>query len=205
MYSQEPLRIVLGGMAGTGKSTLAFSLERALSADPDISSVGLHEIDPYSDTHALIAGTKITEKRQKKAKVDFERVLVPRIIGFKKDSSAIVLGDLPGKLSNPRMGEMVAHATHAIVVGRQRTEKDARNPHYRSTQDWLAFFERRDIPVVAKIQSLLPGQIPWEGFLQIEGLCRIPIPNHPTVHAVQDSIKTLLGIGPQLSLVASAA
>jgi hypothetical protein len=205
MYSQQSYHIVLGGMIGTGKSTFAFSLERALSADPDVPSVGLHEIDPYSDTHAMIAGTKTPAERQKKAKVDFERVLVPRIVEFKEDTSAVVLGDLPGKLTNPRMGEMVAHASHAIVVGRHEMAKDACNPNHRSTDDWLAFFERRGIPVIAKVQSLLPGQEAWEGFLQIEGLSRVPLPNHPAVHEVKDTIKTLMGIGPQLRLVASAA
>lgn len=170
------MKLLLAGMRGTGKSTIALSMADALTVMRSDLSIGCHELDPYSDTHRLIRGQITSEERKGLIKCDFERVLVEKhLMPFKRDPSDIAIGDLPGKLTNPRMGEMMAYGTHAIVVGRYPVEKDSTGrhaKHHRTVEDWMEWLARRDIPVIARVHSLLQGQDPWPGYTPVYGLQR---------------------------------
>lgn len=201
-----PIKLLMAGMRGTGKSTLTISLYEALRATRPDLSVGCHELDPYSDTHALIRGEKTDVERKSLKQCDFERVLVERhIMPFRRDPRDIVIGDLPGKLTNPRMGEMMSHGTHAIVVGRHDVEKDHTGrfaKHHRGVEHWVQHLERRDIAVVARVQSLLPGQSRWDGFFHIEGLVRTPLPTISPILQLAELVGSLHDNAHQMRLVA---
>lgn len=171
-------RIVIGGLRGAGKSVFTTSLYRRLQQDG--VDVGLHEIDVYSDTHGPLLGRKSWEERRgyrHRWRITIER----EVAKFAADQSHVVIGDLPGKLTNPNMPLMVQHADVAILVGRHSVEKDAANKHHRSVDQWAEWLEAHEIPVVATIFSLLPDQVHPTGTFPAHGLSRDngPQPDHP--------------------------
>ncbi len=177
-----PLRIVVGGVNGTGKSTFTCSLYVRLMLEQ--VPVGLHELDVYSDTHAPLLGLKRWEDRHRRAFANYRRTIRPAIDAFESDPRQVVLGDLPGKLANPWLDEMMAAADLAILVGRERTERDLTARHPQSAGDWECRFRQQGIPVIARVHSMLSGQKAWEGTIPAFGLNRAIQPYHPAVEEV---------------------
>lgn len=141
-------RIVFGGEAGSGKSTLAASVFKCLQTDN--ISVGLHEIDVYSDTIPCLLGAKEWSKRKKRKKAWFEPTIRKAIEAFVADKNNLVLGDLPGKVTNPFIGKMIAPADLAIIVYRKGS---------RGFKDWQILFEKSGIPILTYVCSELNGQM----------------------------------------------
>ena len=187
MLQIKPTRVVIGGVNGTGKSTFTCSLYVALKMEG--ISVGLHELDVYSDTHAPLLGLKPWEERKRYKSRTYEGAIRPAIDRFEADEHAIVLGDLPGKLANPWLEEMIAGAELAILVGRERVERDETAKHPQSAGDWEKFYHERGTPVICRVQSMLSGQEAWEGTISAGGLDRTLVPMHP---AVQDVVRILV-------------
>ena len=158
-------RIVFGGPSNSGKSTLVASLYLELCRKN--ADVGLHEIDVYSDTLQCILGTKPWEKRRKRVKAWYIPTIKRRIDEFASDSHALVLGDLPGKLSNTRLPEMVEYAHAAVIVAR--------------TWEQVLLWEERlsylGVPTIARVVSYidtLPLVPPRCDALLISNLNRVP-------------------------------
>lgn len=158
-----PTRIVIGGPANCGKSTLTASLYRQLQ---NLGvSVGIHELDVYSDTHSCILGLKPWEKRKKRKRAWFNPTISRQILGFANDEREIVIGDLPGKVESHYLDEIVAPADQAIVVAKD----------WAGLVEWQEFFERQKLPVFLKVISHL-GQLPMipphVDAVYVQGLCR---------------------------------
>ncbi len=137
-----PTRIAIGGDSNCGKSTLVASIYKHLTQLNEVS-VGIHEIDVYSDTIPCILGIKPWEKRKKRVKAWFNPTISRRIWEFQYDTKDIVLGDLPGKITNPNIKKMIAPATAAIVVGK--------NPD--GFMQWNKLFTSQGIPVLFNVMS----------------------------------------------------
>jgi len=108
-------------------------------------SVGLHEVDVYSDTHACLLGQKPWIKRRKKTKAWLDPTILRRVEEFRSDDHDWVIGDLPGKVTNPFLSRMVEPADAAILVFKDGGLPDAHK--------WLAFFMARKIPVLSFVLS----------------------------------------------------
>lgn len=189
-------RIVIGGLRGAGKSVLTTSLYLRLQQDG--VDVGLHEIDVYSDTHGPLLGLKSWEERKGKHHV-WQRTVERRVAEFAADTADVVIGDLPGKLTNPNMPLMVQHADVAILVGRHPVQKDEANKHHRSVDRWAEWLEAHKIPVIATVFSLLPDQVHPAGTFPAHGLNRDngPQPNHPVFDDLLPHLEphvTLVGV-----------
>ncbi len=143
------MKLVIGGSAGCGKSTLAVSLSEYLVKLNGLS-VGLHEIDVYSDTHACIRGEKCWSKRKRKVKAWYNPTIKRAIEKFSADESDIVIGDLPGKITNPFLPKMVAPADQALVVFRSGCD---------SVHNWANFFKSQKIPILTYVVSDFDGQM----------------------------------------------
>ncbi len=148
--ARPQMRLLIGGPNASGKSTLAVSLYYWLRRHEPYVSVALHELDVHSDTHGPLMGLKAWSKRCKRwpfpQEAPFE-VIVYADMMFRKDSSAIVIGDLPGRLANPGMPRFMASGTHAIYVGRSFDEYDA----------WHASFSRAGVRLLFGVASVLDG------------------------------------------------
>jgi hypothetical protein len=179
----NPIRVVVGGVNGTGKSTFTCSLYVALLIEG--VSVGLHELDVYSDTHGPLLGLKPWEQRHRRIKAMYKQTIRPAIDYFEADEHAIVLGDLPGKLANPWLAEMMAGASHGVLVGRERVERDATARYPQSFGDWEHFVGDQGIPIIARVKSMLTGQAAWEGTISATGLNRALQPFSPAVQQVK--------------------
>lgn len=144
-------RVVIGGPANSGKSTLAVSL---LTAIENLGiETGLHEIDVYSDTHECILGSKTWAERKKR--VSFgpgeELDCIKKVLkSFQEDRRRIVLGDLPGNLQNPYIRSMARPAHAAIVLSKDRD----------GLREWEYFFSDIGIPVIIRALSYLDHQAP---------------------------------------------
>lgn len=179
----NPIRVVIGGVNGTGKSTFTCSLYVALLIES--VSVGLHELDVYSDTHGPLLGLKPWDQRVRRTKAMYTQTIRPAIDRFEADEHTIVLGDLPGKLANPWLGEMMAGASHAVLVGRERVERDEGARHPQSFGDWEHFVGDQGVPIIARVKSMLTGQAAWEGTISATGLNRALQPFSPAVQKVK--------------------
>jgi hypothetical protein len=189
----KPIRIVGGGVSSTGKSTFMCSLYIALQLEG--ISVGLHELDVYSDTHGPLLGLKGWDERHKRVFAKYRQTIRPAIDSFEADAHAIILGDLPGKLANPWLSEMVARADYAVLIGRERVERDATARHPQSAGDWEHFFCDQGIPLISRVQSMLSGQAAWEGTISATGLNRALQPLAPSVQLVMRRILRLGQLG----------
>lgn len=148
MNPARQIRLLVGGPANSGKSTFCTTLYRILRERPGVS-VGLHEIDVYSDTHNPLLGKKPWADRRK----NFGAVradIIRRVHEFATDPSDIVIGDLPGNINHQHLPIMMIGGTHGIFLG--------------STLDdytkWLAAFETVGIQVCWKMVSVINGSIP---------------------------------------------
>ena len=136
-----PMRIVVGGPRGCGKSTLVASMFSHLEATG--ANVGVHEIDVYSDTINCILGRKPWTERKKRVKAWFDPTIKRRIGEFVADQSRLVLGDLPGKITNPFLHKMVEPAHRAVIVAKD----------YEELEQWERFFTKQGIPVILRVMS----------------------------------------------------
>src|SRR3990167_7697026 len=136
-----PMRIVVGGPRGCGKSTLVASMFSHLEAT--CANVGVHEIDVYSDTINCILGRKPWTERKKRVKAWFDPTIKRRIGEFVADQSRLVLGDLPGKITNPFLHKMVEPAHRAVIVAKD----------YEELEQWERFFSKQGIPVILRVMS----------------------------------------------------
>lgn len=160
-------RVVIGGPRGSGKSTVSASTYVALKEKG--GSVGIHEIDVYSDSLLCILGAKPWAQRKKRKWAWFDPTIKKRIAEYEEDTHDIVLGDLPGKITNPFLSAMVAPAHAAIIVS--RTIEDI--------AEWEAFFAKHNIPVVLRIFSVkddIPEHLQKSDMVLIDGLDRCLIP-----------------------------
>jgi energy-coupling factor transporter ATP-binding protein EcfA2 len=152
--------VVIGGPRGCGKSTLTASLFKQLE-ELGVGA-GVHEIDVYSDTIPCILGLKPWEKRKKKKHAWFTPTICRRIQEYANDKREIVLGDLPGKMTNQFLSRMVEPADRAIIVAKD----------WDSVDEWDTFFDKRNIPVALRVISyreqlpLLPPSIQNVYFVQ---------------------------------------
>lgn len=183
----KQLHVVVGGPAGSGKSTFTCSLYIALMlAGPP---VGLHELDVYSDTHGPLIGTKPWEQRHRKRYARYDTTIRPVIDRYEADESPIVIGDLPGKLANPWLAEMCAGADVMIIVGREKAGKDLTNKHASTAAEWEKKSREMGKPVIARVLSMLSGQAAEAGAIAAHGLNRALQPLSP---AVQEAKATIL-------------
>ena len=145
-----PWHVVVGGPANCGKSTLVASAYSLLHNNGE--SVGLHEIDVYSDTIHCILGHKPWTERRKRKQCHFNPTIKRRIDEFACDSAELVLGDLPGKLTNQFLPKMVEPADAAVVVAKD----------WNGMEQWQEFFAKQHVPVMARVMSCLetPPAIP---------------------------------------------
>lgn len=162
-----PWRIVLGGPQGSGKSTVSASVYVALKEQGILT--GIHEIDVYSDSLNCILGKKPWAMRKKRTKAWFDPTIKKRIAEYADDQSDIVLGDLPGKITNPFLPRMIAPADAAIIVSRT----------VEGIVQWEAFFQKHGIPVVLRVFSVrddIPEELRKSDMVLIDGLDRLLIP-----------------------------
>lgn len=154
--------IVIGGPSNAGKSTLTASLYTQLLNLG--MSVGIHEVDVYSDTIPCILGQKPWEKRRKRKQVRF-RTVEKRVQEFASDLRDIVLGDLPGRIDGRYLDDMVVPADCAIVVAKD----------WGTLDEWEEFFVKKSIPIILRVVSHL-GQLPLipptRDVLHVKGLKR---------------------------------
>ena len=157
-----PNYIVVGGTRNCGKSTLAASLYVQFKGTGE--SVGLYEVDTFSDTIPCILGIKPWSERKKRPHGNWNDPLIDvRIREFASDRSELVLGDLPGIIDG-LLERMVVPATGAIVIGKD----------YETLREWERFFESQSIPVLVRIISYLgtPPEIPKEEVIFVGNLNR---------------------------------
>jgi len=139
------MRIVIGGQANCGKSTLVASIHEYLRYLHISSSI--HEIDVYSDTIPCILSQKPWSERKKKEKGSWQKEAISLALGeFHRDNGLIVLGDLPGFIDYT-LEKMIEPADFAIVLG---TGED-------DIQEWANFFKLHGIPVILKVISQIDG------------------------------------------------
>ncbi|MDP2741217.1 MAG: hypothetical protein Q8O66_00825 [bacterium] len=141
------IRIVIGGVANCGKSTLTASIYTEVRARG--ISVGIHELDVFENTIPYILGIESWEQRIKVKSGDWSNPRINWAIDdFIKDESRFVLGDLTGIIDS-LLEKMVKNADSAIVIGKDQ----------QSLQKWLRFFDSQNIPVIIKIISCINGDI----------------------------------------------
>ena len=151
-------RILFGGMSTAGKSTLACSVYEVLIRRG--LNVGLHELDIWSDTHDCILGAKPWEQRNKRGGPsgdDLHPEFAVAVERFRADDSAVVIGDLPGR-RNPSWDAAIGCADYAALIYRRQLTKDREEFFADHEVDWERQMEDWGIPVIARVQSLQPGE-----------------------------------------------
>ncbi len=145
MSAPHQIRLLVGGPANSGKSTLCTTLYRLLQARSDVR-VGLHEIDVYSDTHGPLLGLKPWSARQKQWHAGLPEVEAA-VQAYLADSAQIVLGDLPGNIHNPHLHVMMSCGTHAMYVGKSFDE----------LSQWEQAFQDAGIRIDWRVQTKING------------------------------------------------
>lgn len=182
MSSLYQIRLLVGGPANSGKSTLCTSLYRVLQTRPDIT-VGLHEIDVYSDTHSPLLGIKPWSERQKQWGAGLPEVEAVKA-RFMHAPEQIVIGDLPGNIHNEYLLRMMAGGTHAMYVGRSFDE----------FHQWEAAFVQLGIPVEWIIRTRLNGHKcdPWpKNTHTLHDLDRKILVDSPEIQALANEVQSL--------------
>ena len=163
------IRIVVGGVANCGKSTLAASIYREMQARN--INVGIHELDVFENTIPYILGVESWEQRIKVKSGDWSNPRISLAIdAFVRDKSQFILGDLTGIIDR-LLEKMVENADSAIAIGKDQ----------QSLQTWLDFFDLQKIPVVLKVISCLDGfivpKIFFKDFVFVKNLQRKVLKN----------------------------
>ena len=109
-------KVLIGGYDGAGKSTLACSLYVYLCMIG--YDVGLHEIDPWSDTHAPLLGRKNWTERNKRKNYVEADIYHSYVEPFAQDSREIVIGDIQGNYQCPHNHMWANSADVAVLVSR---------------------------------------------------------------------------------------
>lgn len=142
------IRIVIGGIANCGKSTLTASIYREMQTRG--ISAGIHELDVFENTLPYILGVESWEQRIKVKSGDWSNPRISQAINaFTRDENHFVLGDLTGIIDG-LLEKMVENADSAIVIGKDQ----------QSLQDWLEFFNSQKIPVIIKVISYIGDVLP---------------------------------------------
>ena len=143
-----PIRIIIGGPANSGKSTLAESLARALR----FLGVDAYaeDLDMASPTLEFIRGSKGWEQR-KGAKREWTPELAEKAAALFEEASfkhTVVIGDAPGKLTGESK-TIAQKAYYAIILCRE----DCIN----EVQNWRGFFEKLGLQVICVAVSRMAG------------------------------------------------
>ncbi|OGZ81201.1 MAG: hypothetical protein A2325_02145 [Candidatus Staskawiczbacteria bacterium RIFOXYB2_FULL_37_10] len=147
-----PTRIVVGGVANCGKSTLTASIYREMQARG--INVGIHELDVFENTIPYILGIESWGQRIKVKSGDWANPCISQAIAtFTRDKRHFVLGDLTGIIDG-LLEKMVEKADLAIAIGKDQ----------QSLQDWLDFFKSQKIPVIIKVISYVGDTLPQCSF-----------------------------------------
>ncbi|OGZ63210.1 MAG: hypothetical protein A2998_03230 [Candidatus Staskawiczbacteria bacterium RIFCSPLOWO2_01_FULL_37_25b] len=143
-----PTRIVVGGVANCGKSTLTASIYREMQARG--INVGIHELDVFENTIPYILGIESWGQRIKVKSGDWANPRISQAItAFIRDKRHFVLGDLTGIIDG-LLEKMVERADSAIAIGKDQ----------QSLQNWLNFFKSQKIPVIIKVISYVSDVLP---------------------------------------------
>ena len=146
----DVVRIVIGGERGSGKSTFSASIYSHLFESG--VDVNIHEVDVYSDTVGCILGRKEWSERRKRKHAWFNPTIKRRIDEFDSDEHELVLGDLPGKITNPFLSKMIAPAHAAVIVSKSA----------EGITQWEKYFARHGKTVLLRVHSFLfePLKVP---------------------------------------------
>lgn len=189
-----PWRVVLGGPQGSGKTTVSASVYVALKERG--VSIGIHEIDVYSDSLLCVLGKKPWTERKKRKWAWFDPTIKNRITEYESDPSEIVLGDLPGKITNPFLPDMIKPAHAAIIVSRT----------IEGIAQWERFFNKHDVPVVLRVFSVkddIPEELQGSDMVLIDGLDRLLIPREN--QKLEDIVTEILNACPASKLTVPTA
>lgn len=192
-------KILIGGFDGAGKSTLACSLYVYLLTQGH--EVGLHELDPWSDTHAPLLGHKDWLERTKRTGFVDQDIYSLYVDPFIKDRREIVIGDIQGNYQYAHNNLWAGTASAAVLVSRHATEKDewrrvheSRDiPGPQTVDGWYDLLQRSGISYnnIIRVHSLRHGQtVPISPFPVIAAhqLERALVPFHPAVVALADQL-----------------
>src|SRR3990167_4450835 len=128
-----------------------------------------------------LLGRKPWTERRKRVKAWFDPTIKRRIGEFMADQSRLVLGDLPGKITNPFLHKMVEPAHRAVIVA-----KDC-----EGLEQWERFFTKQGIPVILRVMSCvhdrpsLPSDAP--DMIFVYGLDRT-VQRSAVVHSLADTL-----------------
>lgn len=181
------LRVLIGGPVNSGKSTLACSLYVALSMQGVPSS--LVELDIWSDTHTCILGERPWRLRKKKISFSSHKLKLMSK-KFLKSSETVVIGDLPGKID--RHTKNIATMAQCVAILIKRRRYFLNDFKYGSPEEWEKFFQENQIPLLAKVHSLLPSQRCNKNYIPIADLDRALVPFNPGVQSLVSLLKANL-------------
>ena len=142
------VRIVIGGPANSGKSTLAENLSRALrSLGGDAYA---EDLDLAIPTLEFIRGSKGWEQRQILKKEWTPELAEKAATMFENASAkhAVVIGDAPGKISNESKA-IAKKANYAIILCREDCKEEIEN--------WQNFFAKLGVLVICVAVSKVTG------------------------------------------------
>ncbi len=182
-------RILFGGMISSGKSTLVcsvYELLRSRGFDPS-----LHEIDVWSDTHDCILGRKDWSQRNKRTPRDDDEIHAEfreRVAAFADDPTDIALGDMPGREQNRSFPLIPMGLADIGVLLYRRPDEEDRGFFSSSREGWYRLMRMWGIPEVIEVQSIRPGDQAAMDTFAIDGLDRIPIPDHPEIQRLTEHL-----------------
>ncbi len=198
-------KVLIGGYDGAGKSTLACSVFvylQMLGHD-----VGLHELDPWSDTHAPLLGYKSWAERTKRTGFVDADIYSRYVEPFLADQRSIVLGDIQGNYQYEHNGLWANSADAAVLVSREPTEKDiwrelnqSRDlPGPQSIEGWQKLFANSGIKrnAIVYVHTLQNDQVepaeadPNDYFITARALDRAIVPFNPGVVALANCLLSL--------------